>query len=189
MRQIKHTYQDPLELIWLHAAAQMGMRVDRSDKVFASWDGQGTLTIGTTETLDPDDTLAQMILHEMCHALVEGPDAFNKPDWGLDITDPTQLVHEHAALRLQAALAASRGLRTFFASTTNARKYYDALPEEPLLGDDDDQEAAVMARAGFERATEGLWAEVLNRALERTSAVAAIVADVASGDSLWASVR
>lgn len=182
MRQIIHTYEDPLDLIWLHAARQMGMTVVRDDSTFASWDGQGTLTIGTPETLDPDDSLAQMILHETCHALVEGPEAFDKPDWGLDITDRSQLVHEHACLRLQAALADAYGLRTFFASTTDARKYYDALPNNPLAGD---EPAAKLASTGFERATIGPWAEILREALSRTQVVARVVVDLAPDVSLW----
>ena len=162
----------------------MGMTVVRDDSCFASWDGQGTLTIGTQETLDPDDSLAQMILHETCHALVEGPEAFNKPDWGLDITDRSQLVHEHACLRLQAALADRYGLRTFFASTTDARKYYDALPDDPLSGG----EAAAMASTGFARATTGPWAEFIQQAFDRTVAVARLLEGLAPAESLWSSI-
>jgi len=186
MRQIVHTYEDPLDLIWLHAAQQMGMTVVRDDSVFASWDGHGTLTIGTQETLDPDDSLAQMILHETCHALVEGPEAFHKPDWGLDITDRSQLVHEHACLRLQAALAGSYGLRMFFASTTNARKYYDALPDDPLSGD---EPATLMARDGFDRATVGPWSSILSDAMNRTLAVGQLIEGMAPSSSLWQTVR
>ena len=51
MRKITHNYCDPLDTIWLHAASKMGMRVVRDDQVFASWDGAGTLTVGTPETL------------------------------------------------------------------------------------------------------------------------------------------
>ena len=57
MRTIHKTYTDPLELIWIHAAAQLGMRLERSPEVNASWDGNGVLTIGTPETLDADDSL------------------------------------------------------------------------------------------------------------------------------------
>lgn len=186
MRQIIYTYEDPLDLIWLHAASQMGMTVVRDDSCFASWDGQGTLTIGTQETLDPDDSLAQMILHETCHGLVEGPSAFDKPDWGLDITDRSQLVHEHACLRLQAALADAYGLRTFFASTTDARRYYDALPQDPLAGEGP---AATMAAGGHQRATGGPWAQILRDAFERTRTVAGLVAELAPGGSLWRSTE
>ncbi|MFK7818629.1 MAG: hypothetical protein AB8G99_07915 [Planctomycetaceae bacterium] len=183
MRSINLQYSDPLDVIWISAAEHMGMRVERSDEVFAAWDGQGTLKIGTPETLDADDTLAQMVLHETCHALVEGPDAFSKPDWGLDITDRSQLVHEHACLRLQAALAQPHGLRQFFASTTDARRYYDNLPDDPLTGDDDP--ATKMALAGFERAATGPWAEPLQAALAATARIADIIRPHVDGKSLW----
>lgn len=183
MRTIQYEYRDPLEVIWLRAAADMGMRIERSDDVFASWDGNGVLHIGGAETLDPDDSLAQMIFHEACHALVEGPEALKKPDWGLEIDNPAHRVREHACLRLQAALAGPHGLRQFFAATTNFRKYYDQLPADPLLNDGDP--ATPMARAGWERLQAGEWAVPLASALERSAAIAAIAMLAAGDDSLW----
>lgn len=183
MRKITHNYCDPLDTIWLHAASKMGMRVVRDDQVFASWDGAGTLTVGTPETLDPDDSLAQMILHETCHALVEGPDAFCKPDWGLDITDRSQLVHEHACLRLQAAISQPYGLREFFASTTNARAYYDSLPADPM--DSPGDEAVRLANPGLDRALNGDWSGVLRDAMIQTSRIADVVRAIAAPTSLW----
>ncbi|MEO8498520.1 MAG: YkgJ family cysteine cluster protein, partial [Planctomycetota bacterium] len=96
MRTIRVTYQDPLDLIWIQAARSLGVIVERNPDVFASWDGAGVLRIGTAETLDADDSLAQMILHELCHLLVEGPEAIQLPDWGLE-NDPSKVAHEHAA--------------------------------------------------------------------------------------------
>ncbi len=183
MRPINSAYNDPLDIIWITTAARMGMRVERSHEVFAAWDGQGVLTVGTNETLDPDDTLAQMVLHETCHALVEGPAAVNKPDWGLDITDRSQLVHEHACLRLQASLAQPHGLREFFASTTNARRYYDALPEDPLRGEDDP--AVPLANVGHDRAINGPWSDAIQSALRATAALAAVVRPFTCKNSLW----
>lgn len=182
MRTITKTYTDPLDLVWLHAAGRMGMRVARSAEVNASWDGAGVLTIGTPETLDPDDCLAQMILHEACHALVEGPESLGKLDWGLR-NEPDAVAHEHAALRLQAALADRHGLRAFFASTTVFCAYYDALPADPIAEGDDP--AIPMARAAWERANAGAWAEPLEEALSRTAQIAAALRGVACGDSLW----
>ncbi|QDT69252.1 hypothetical protein MalM25_21860 [Planctomycetes bacterium MalM25] len=187
MRPITTTYTDPLDLVWLHAAERMGMRVERSAEVNASWDGAGVLTIGTPETLDPDDCLAQMILHEACHALVEGPESLGKLDWGLR-NEPDAAVHEHAALRLQAALADRHGLRAFFASTTVFRAYYDTLPAEPLTPsplDGDDDPAIPMARAAWQRTHAGAWAEPLEEALARTAQIAAALRGVACEDSLW----
>ncbi len=183
MRTIHKTYADPLDLIWIHAAAQLGMRVERSAEVNASWDGNGVLTIGTLETLDADDSLAQMVLHEVCHALCEGPECLSKPDWGLDNFDRSKRVHEHACLRLQAAFADEVGMRSFFASTTMFRQYFDALPEKPLeyCGDP----AIEIARAAWQRANEGPWAEVLRAALQRTAMIAAALQGIVTSDSLW----
>lgn len=182
MRKITKTYSDPLDLVWLHAAARMGMRVRRSPEVNASWSGDGVLTIGTPETLDRDDSLAQMILHEACHALVEGPESLGKLDWGLQ-NNPDKKAHEHACLRLQAALADQVGMRAFFASTTMFRPYYDALPADPLA--DSDDPAIPMAQAAWRRAHDGLWGEVLTEALQRTAQIARALDGVARESSLW----
>lgn len=186
MRTITKTYADPLVLVWTQAAARMGMRVVRSAEVNASWDGAGVLTIGTDETLDPDDCLAQMVLHEVCHALVEGPDCLTRLDWGLR-NEPDAKVHEHACLRLQAALADRVGMRAFFAATTVFRSYYDRLPADPLADGDEspDTPAIALAREGWRRANEGRWAEPLQDALERTAQIARALDGLTPEDSLW----
>lgn len=183
MRRIDKTYADPLNLVWIHAAAQIGMRIERSAEVNASWDGNGVLTIGTPETLDPDDCLAQMVLHEACHALCEGPESLNQPDWGLQSFDPTKKVHEYACLRLQAALADQFGMRSFFAATTAFRSYYDRLPVDPLA--DGDDPAIRLANTGWTRAKHGPWAVPLHDALRRTALIAAALQGLAIENSLW----
>ncbi|MCB9766154.1 MAG: YkgJ family cysteine cluster protein [Alphaproteobacteria bacterium] len=182
-----HRYVDPVDLIWLRTAGRLGMRVVRSDDVFASWDGAGTLTLSTPEHFDPDDSLAQMILHELCHALVMGPRAMKRVDWGLENVDDRHLVHEHACHRLQAALADRHGLRGFMGVTTQWRPYWDALPAHPLAPGDDP--AIPLAQDGWRRATQGPWAEALEDALAATAAVAAAVRPFAPEDSLWARTR
>jgi len=182
MRTINKTYDDPLSLVWLHAAERMGMRVERSHEAYASWNGAGVLTIGSPETLDPDDCLAQMIFHEACHALVEGSESWHKLDWGLG-AGPHQKVHEHACLRLQAALADRHGLRPFFAATTVFRPYYDWLPADPLAAGDDP--AIEMAQAAWARATEGPWGAPLEEALERTAQISRALRGVTTDGSLW----
>ena len=184
MRTIQSYYCDPLELIWTETARKLGMTVERDSTVFASWGGCGVLKIGVPESLDADDSLAQMIFHEICHALVEGPEAFHKPDWGLQIDNPAHRVREHACLRLQAALAGPFGLRELLAATTNFRKYYDALSDDPLH--DDNDPAAQIARCGWDRAKTGTWATPLQDALRMTALIAAAVTAVAPADSLWA---
>ncbi len=187
-REIKAKYEDPLDLIWIHAASRCGMRVVRDAEVFAAWDGVDTLRIGRPETLDPDDSLAQMIFHEMCHALVAGPTAFDQPDWGLEFGQPDHEVHEHACLRLQAALATEFHLREFLAATTDYRKYYDELPTDPLTDDDTDP-AVELAKLAFARAKSGPWARWINEALQKTQAISAIVADAANSESLWSKTQ
>ncbi|MCP4786527.1 MAG: hypothetical protein GY903_05050 [Fuerstiella sp.] len=183
MRTINTVYRDPLEIVWTETARELGMTIERGTTVFAAWNGSGVLTIGTQETLDADDSLAQMIFHEICHALVEGPESLSKPDWGLQIDNPVQRVRENACLRLQAALAGQYGLRELLASTTVFRKYYDALPDDPLHSDDDP--AAEIARCGWDRATTGPWASPLENALRITAQIASAVREVAPADSLW----
>lgn len=182
-----HIYEDPLDVIWLHAAHQMGMTIERSSTVFAAWDGEGILTIGTPETLDPDDSVAQMILHEACHCLIEGPQSFSQPDWGVQIDNPEQRVREHSCLRLQAAITQPFGLRPFFAATTNFRKYYDKLPVDPLA--DDGDPAVEAAVEGMHRAQDGPWSAILADALQRTQQIAAIVCRFAEDESLWATAE
>lgn len=206
-RAITHAYADPLDLAWLAAAAALGWRVLRSSEVFASWDGKHTLTLSTAEHLDADDSLAQLIFHEICHALVEGEAALALVDWGLCNRDERHLVHEHACHRLQAALAGEHGLRTLLAPTTEHRPYYDALPQDPLASAPEvaavraDAEATPraqwaehtdpalpLARAGWERAQREPWASALQTALSASAALAAVVAPLAPADSLWRAI-
>ena len=187
VRKIESVYEDPLSVIWLDLARQLDIMVRRDDEVFAAWDGGGTLTIGEDHTLDPDDSLAQMIFHELCHALTEGEAALSLSDWGLENDRPDHVVREHACLHLQAALAGKFGLREFFATTTDFREYYDRLPADPLA--DHSDAATQIAAEAWQRATEGPWAKPLAKALERTSEIAAIVKAVADQKSLWSQTQ
>lgn len=186
-RVITHRYQDPLDVVWLHAARLAGIQVERDAEVNAAWDGSHKLRIGTTELLDVDDNLAQMILHEMCHALVAGPGGFQREDWGLAYDEPEHVHFEHAALRLQAALADRFGLRQFLASTTDFREYFDRLPESPLCGEDDP--AIELAQRGLELATQNGWLAIIETALSATRSLADIVADKVEKDSLWVTTK
>ena len=100
-RSISEEYRDPLELIWLEVAARLGWRIERSDSVYASWDGDSVLTLSSSSDFDPDDHLAQLIFHEICHALVQGAGNRRRVDWGLDHTDDARAAVEgHACHRL-----------------------------------------------------------------------------------------
>src|SRR5690606_12500853 len=117
--------------------------------VYAAWDGASVLTLSTPDDFDPDDSLAQLIYHEICHSLIAGPRGRTLPDWGLSNTDDADLVYEHACHRLQAALAMPYGLRDFFAVTTDWRPYWDALPRDTLA--DGEDPAIPLAREGYRR--------------------------------------
>ena len=161
-------YLDPLDAIWLTVAARIGFRVERSSDVFASTDGDGVMHIGTPETLDADDCLAQMILHELCHSLVEGAESLALPDFGLDNETSRDTEREHACLRLQAALADPHGLRAALSPTTEFRPYYDQLGDDPLVGSEHD---AVLAREGFRRSESPPWSPHLQAGLRATATV------------------
>lgn len=183
-RELGRTYADPLDLVWEATLTRLGIELERSSEVFASWDGDRRLTISTPDQMDPDDCLAQMVFHELCHALVAGPEKHHLVDWGLPLAEEGDHVEEHAANRLQAALAARHGLRGFFGTTTEYRLYYDRLPDDPLRLDGDP--ATPLARAAWERATKGPWAEVLDEALVATRSLVDAVRPFARAPSLWA---
>lgn len=186
-RPIRTRYQDPADALWLQAAALLGFTVVRSADAYASYDGQGTLTLASAGYLDPDDCLAQMIFHELCHLLVSGEGARALPDWGVDNTSPKDLVYEYATNRLQAALAQGYGLRRFMAVTTQWRGYYDALPSDPLTPRHD--AAAVLAREGLGRAREEPYRGVLHHALAVTAQLGTALHDLVPPDSLWRLVQ
>lgn len=186
-RSIVHHYQDPVDLIWLQAAADLGLNVQRSTDAYAAYDGHGTLTISVAEEFDADDSLAQMIYHEICHWLVSGKHARDLPDWGLSNTSRRDLVYEYACHRLQAALAAPFGLREFMAVTTTWRPYWDALPPNPLL--DGDDPAIPIAQAGYQLSRSSPFHDVLTRSLAATAAIADAVRAVAPAASLWSVTR
>ena len=172
-RTADHRYLDPLAEVWLGAAARVGLRVVRSADAYAASDGRGTLIIGADDTLDADDSLAQMIFHELCHALVAGPDAFERADWGLDNIGDDDAWREHATLRVQVTLARRYGLERFFAPTTDYRTtFWDALPADPLA--DRTDPSVVAAIMGLSRVGDEPWAPALEDALAATAAIVGV---------------
>jgi len=168
-RKPQHTYLDPLDAIWLTVATRIGFRVERSAEVYASTDGKGVMTIGAPATLDPDDCLAQMVLHELCHSLIEGAESLGVPDFGLDNESARDLVREHGCLRLQAWLTGKHGLRQALAPTTDFRGYYDGLPEDPFAEEGDP--AVMAAKLGAARSEGAPWAPHLREGLEATAKI------------------
>jgi hypothetical protein len=180
LRVPTHRYQDPLSLIWIDCAARVGYRVARTTEAYASTDGRRNLLIGEDATLDADDSLAQMILHELCHALVEGEEGERQQDWGLDNIGARHIWREHACLRLQAYLAGRFGLREFLAPTTDFRvRFWNALPADPFAAPEAAggrrERSCVAARKAAWRAAQPRWATHLDAALTATAAIAAAV--------------
>jgi Fe-S-cluster containining protein len=190
-RPIRAQYQDPLEEIWCATALAVGLRVERSSDTYASTDGKGRLILSDPPSMDADDCLAQMILHELCHSLVAGEESFGWVDWGLDNESDRDRDFELATLRVQAALLEPWGLRQVFAPTTDYRAYYDALPPDPFEERSAlERPSLVRARAGYARHRLSPWAPHLGRALEASrrvvEAVHAFAPAAPTGlESLW----
>jgi hypothetical protein len=159
------------------------MEVKRCSDVFAAWDGKGALTIGTAETLDADDCLAQIIFHEICHALTEGEASVGLPDWGLENQDDRHLVREHAAVRLQLALAGRRNLRGFFSVTTDHRRYADRLGSDPLGEEDCTDPALAIAQDAYSRFETHPWRVVVELALSATAKIVEATSPFARPDT------
>jgi hypothetical protein len=179
-RKIDHRYLDPLDAVWIRCAAHIGLRIRRAGDVFAATDGRGTLTLGAASTLDEDDSLAQMILHELCHGLVQGDASLTTPDWGLDNESARDVPREHACLRLQAVLTGEVGLRRVLAPTTEFRLFYDALPEDPL-GSGDSSEID-LASAALERSGRSPWDPHLRNALRASAVIVDAVQSLPEAD-------
>ena len=163
---------EAIDRVWIETATRCGFRVLRSDAAYASSDGRGTIVIGEPATLDDDDSVAQLVLHEICHALVQGEARWTAPDWGLDNTSDRDGVREGACLRLQAHLAGLHGLRAEMTPTTEWRSYYRALPPLPLSANGaHEREACALATEGAELARRKDLDRVLAEALARTAAL------------------
>jgi hypothetical protein len=158
-----------IQAIWREVASAIGFSITRTREAYATSDGRGTIGIGADDTLDADDTFAQLVFHELCHAATEGEGAVAKPDWGLDNV-PGHAVREHACLRFGAHLAQRFGLRAAMAPTTDYRAYYDALAVDPLAPDGDP--ATPIAIAARERFDSSTWRAPIEAALARTAVLA-----------------
>jgi len=178
-RQVTHRYIDPLAQVWLGAARRIGLTVVRTADAYAATDGSGTLAVGTDATLDADDSLAQMIFHELCHSLVEGEQAFARPDWGMDNTGPDHDWREHACLRAQWVLAGRHGLRGVFAPTTEFRAFWNQLAGDVLADRADPSVRAAIA--GLRRVAQPPWAPALDDALAATAQIAGVAVRFADG--------
>lgn len=185
-RSIIHRYADPLDRIWLETARRIGLRVERTEDAYAATDGARRLAIATPAALDPDDCLAQMIFHELCHSMVEGEEAFERADWGLSNTDGRDVPREHACLRTQAFLAGRHGLRRVLAPTTDFRDFYDQLPPDPIA--DRREQSAAAARLAIRRSALPPWGPHVDAALAATADIARRAAPFSRDPDLLSSI-
>jgi hypothetical protein len=170
-RPIKSRYLDPCELIWLATAKRLGIHIRRSPLVFSATDGTGRLQLSTRDDLDPDDCLAQMFLHEICHWATNGVQTLAERDWGFDL-DGTVDHREHAGLRLQAWLADQAGLRQMFGPTGQFRQYYDRIPSDPLEPIDEsewERQVVADAAAAIARIQAPPWHPHVLQAMQATA--------------------
>ncbi len=177
-RPIRSRYVDPYELIWLSAANRLGLHIRRDPNVFAATDGTGLLSLAPRKDLDPDDTLSQQVLHELCHWMVNGEETFSERDWGYELDVEMQDPREKACLRLQAWLTEPHGLREMMANTGLYRPYFDLLEDPAVAMDDSDAERDVLRLFEAGRALvsrEPYWS-VIQESLAATAALKQVVA-------------
>ena len=168
-----------IDQIWIDAAGRCGFRVERGEAAYASTDGRATILIGARAVLDDDDSLAQLVMHELCHALVQGEANWSRPDWGLDNTSDRDDDAEAACLRLQAHWADQRGLRGLMAPTTPWKSYYAALPADPLFpAGSADEAPCALAAAAIGLAAGKAMDVVIDQALAATAGLLGLAAPV-----------
>ena len=172
-RPILQRYLDPIELIWLSTAKRLGLVVRRHPEVFAMTEGDGILHLGPRSSLDPDDSILQMVFHEICHWITNGEETAQERDWGFRLDgelDP----REHACQRLQATLAQRYGLRDMLGATGDFRQYWDRLGADTLAPlDDSPWEAEVLrhTKAALARADREPFQQPLADALKATASI------------------
>ena len=154
--------------LWISVAAEAGWQVIRTTDAYASSDGAGRIFVGIDEVLDADDAPAQLIFHELCHALTQGPASWTQPDWGLSNTDARDVLAEHACLCVHVLLATPFGLRAAMAPTTEYRAYHDALDASAIAASAEG--AAVRARAALALPGNAQLRDALVRGLAATRA-------------------
>jgi hypothetical protein len=147
-----------LDELWIAAAAQLGISVCRGGDAYVHWDG-ATLHIAGDEHLDDDDTVAQLVLHEICHCITQDSRA---PDWGLDNTDDRDEHKELSCLRLQAHLLGAWGLERVLFPTTPQRRFYESLGDDALGRDP-------LAHAAASRAARSPFAAILRETLAQSA--------------------
>lgn len=159
---------------WLALLTAFDGRIERRDDCFVAWLADTrTLVVGTDRELDADDTLAQIVLHELCHFLCEGLTSDREDDWGLNNMTDDDLPNEYAALRLQAKLLETPVLRTYLQPTTDHRWFFEALGANPLhdaVHPDTDARSRTIAQRGWDTLQRWPLASLLHEELAHTEA-------------------
>jgi hypothetical protein len=197
-RPIRSRYLDPVELIWLATARRLGLTVRRDPAIFSRVDGSGMLWLGPRDDLDPDDTVCQMLFHELCHWITNGVESAKLEDWGFPLDDADD-PREFACLRLGASLADAHGLRGMFGPTGKYRAYFDRIGPDPLAPLDDtawEAEIVRLAAAAIDTSRLPPFQPAVDDALRATAAIRGVLgpflpdyATEIEGDalpSLWA---
>lgn len=151
-----------IDELWIDVARRLDVPVARGGDAYVHWDG-ATLHLADEAALDEDDSVAQLILHELCHALVQDSRA---PDWGLDNTSDRDDERERACVRLQAHLAGLHGLRDRLYPTTVVRPFYESLGVNALAPLDC---SAQLALGAATRAAQGAFGPLLHGALAHSA--------------------
>lgn len=120
------------DALWVASARELGFGVERARGAFVSYDGAGTIAVAPYDEMDPDDHLAQIVVHELAHFAVEGAEARARADWGLDNMSDAHVANELAALRVQAWWCDAHGLRDVLVPTTAFREAWPAIGAAPL---------------------------------------------------------
>lgn len=175
-RPVLSRYLDPVEVIWLATARRLGLTVRRDPSIFSRTNGEGGLWLGPRDDLDADDSVCQMIFHELCHWITNGVASARIEDWGFPLSDRDD-PREYACLRLQAALADRHGLRDMLGPTGAYRRYYDQLPPDPLgpvatprHGLDEDQ-IRLLAQDALRRSEQAPFQPAIHEALAATAQI------------------
>jgi len=177
-RPILSRYLDPLELVWLATARRLGLTIRRDPAIFSRTDGRGMLWLGPRDALDPDDTLCQMVFHELCHWATNGVATFADEDWGFPL-DEYDDPREFASLRLQAWWADRHGLRGELGPTGKYREYFDRLGADPLAPLDAgplEAEIVALAQRAVAASQAAPFSPVVEHALAATAALKRTVA-------------
>ena len=69
-----------LDARWPKLLMQFGFNVVRHADGWVTYDGNGTIAVVPNDELDDDDTLAQILLHELMHHFVEGQTSYHRAD-------------------------------------------------------------------------------------------------------------